>query len=74
MLWFLQAGGVDGPNILFIGLITLVLAVGLGYWVYTDAKGRGTDNAELWALAVAILTLLTLVGGLLGFAFYIWRR
>lgn len=66
-------GGI-GLDLFSVGLIALVLAAVLGYWVYTDATKRGDDDAVLWALAVGVLTLLTIVGGLLGLAVYIWKR
>ena len=52
----------------------LLIAAVLGYWVYKDATGRGRDNAVLWAIAITVLTLLTLVGGLVGLAVYIYTR
>lgn len=69
----LQGGGF-GFDLFSAGLIALILAVVLGYWVYTDATKRGNDNAMLWALVVGILTLLTIVGGLIGLAVYVWKR
>lgn len=74
MLPILQVFGLDGSNLFSMGFVVLLVAVVLTYWVYNDATGRGTDNAALWALGVGILTLLTLVGGLLAFAVYIWKR
>lgn len=73
MITVLQGGGF-GFDLFSAGLIALVLAVVLGYWIYTDATKRGNDNAVLWALVVGILTLLTIVGGLLGLVIYIWKR
>ncbi len=71
MSTILQIGGVD---LLSVGLLALVLAAVLGYWVYTDATKRGNDDAMIWAIVVGILTLLTIVGGLIGLAIYIWKR
>lgn len=69
----LQAGGIGG-SLLPFGFVILIIAVILGYWVYTDANKRGKNNAMLWGLAVGILTLLTLLGGLIALGFYIWTR
>lgn len=70
----LQLGNVGGGSLISVGVIVLVIAAVLAYWVYTDATGRGKDNAALWGLGVGILTLLTLVGGLIGLGFYIYTR
>lgn len=73
MLTNLQVGNAGG-NLITVGLIVLIIAVVLAYWVYKDATGRGQDNAILWALGIGILTLLTLVGGLIGLGIYIYTR
>lgn len=70
----LQPDGVGGSRFLSIGLIVLVLAIVFAYYVYTDATGRGKDNALLWALGIGVLTLFTLVGGVIGLLVYIWMR
>lgn len=70
----LQFGNPGGPALLILGLIYLIVAFVLAYWVYTDADQRGNENAALWALAVGGLTLLTLIGGLLALAVYLWDR
>ncbi len=64
----------SGSGLYFGGLLILIIAFLLGYWVYQDAGGRGKDNALLWGLGVGILTLLTLIGGLIALAFYIYTR
>lgn len=46
----------------------------MAYWVYNDADRRGEDNAALWAVVVGGLTYLTLFGGFLALAVYIWQR
>ncbi len=69
----LQGRG-GGSGLYFGGLLILIIAFLLGYWVYKDAGGRGKDNALLWGLGVGILTLLTLIGGLLALGFYIYTR
>ncbi len=57
-----------------IGLIVLIIALVLGYWVYKDAKGDGKDNALLWGLVVGILTLFTVIGGLIALGVYLFTR
>lgn len=70
----LQGGGFGGIGLFPMGLVVLVIALVFAYWVYTDAEKRGKDNALLWAAAVGILTLLTLIGGVLALLFYLWKR
>lgn len=57
-----------------VGVLVFVIAVVLTYWVYQDASGRGRDRALGWALGVGILTLLTLLGGLIAFGVYLYTR
>lgn len=73
MLPYLQLGN-GGGSLISAGVLVLLIAAVLGYWVYKDATGRGRDNAVLWAVAITVLTLLTLVGGLVGLAVYIYTR
>lgn len=73
-MYLLQLGGPGGSSLLSAGVLTLIIGAVLAYYVYTDASKRGKDNALLWALAVGILTLLTLIGGLLALAVYVWKR
>jgi hypothetical protein len=70
----LQFGVPAGPELLILGVIFLILPFVLAYWVYNDAERRGKDNAAFWAIAVGGLTFLTLFGGLLALAVYIWDR
>lgn len=73
-MFALQMGLPGGPELLIIAVILIVLPFVMAYWVYNDAEGRGNDNAALWALAVGGLTFLTLFGGLLALAVYVWQR
>lgn len=70
----LQIGNPGGTDLLSFGLLVLIIAAVLAYWVYNDATGRGRDNALLWAVGVGVLTLLTLIGGLIAFVFYLYTR
>ena len=70
----LQMGIPGGPELLIIGLFLVIIPFVVAYWVYNDAESRGEENAALWALAVGALTFLTLFGGLLALAVYIWQR
>lgn len=70
----LQAIGVGGPRFFRMGLFVLIIAAAMAYWVYTDAEKRGKDNALLWGLGVGILTLLTLLGGIVALIVYVWKR
>lgn len=66
--------GVNGSNLITAGVVLVVIAALLAYWVYTDATKRGNDNAVVWALGIGILTLLTLIGGLIGLGIYLYTR
>lgn len=70
----LQMGVPGGPELLIIAIVAIVVPFVLAYWVYNDAESRGEENAALWALAVGALTFMTLFGGLLALAVYIWQR
>lgn len=71
---FLQIGDVGGTGLLSFGVLIFVIAAILTYWVHKDATGRGRDNALVWALGIGILTLLTLLGGLIAFGVYLYTR
>lgn len=72
----LQLGIPGGPLLVFLlfYLLVFLVALGMAYWVYIDGDRRGDDNAALWALAVGGLTVMTLVGGFVALAVYIWQR
>lgn len=70
----LQFGVPGGPELLIIGLFFIILPFVMAYWVYNDAERRGEEYAAFWALAVGGLTFLTLFGGFLALAVYIWQR
>jgi hypothetical protein len=70
----LQLGVPGGPELLLIAVLLVVLPFVMAYWVFNDAERRGEENAALWALAVGGLTVLTLFGGVLALAVYVWQR
>lgn len=71
---YLQLGDPGGSGLLSIGAIVFVIAAVLTYWVHKDARERGRDNALIWALGIGLLTLLTLLGGLIAFGVYLYTR
>lgn len=71
---YLQIGNAGGTGLWSFGVLVLIIAAVLAYWVYRDATGRGRDKALFWALGVGILTLLTLLGGLIAFGVYLYTR
>lgn len=71
---YLQIGDPGGTGLLSVGVLIFVIAAILTYWVYKDATGRGRDKALVWAVGIGILTLLTLLGGLLAFGVYLYTR
>lgn len=48
---------------LLILVVSVVVAAGCAYWVYTDAQDRGRDDATLWAVGVLGGFLFAGVGG-----------
>jgi xanthine/uracil permease len=57
-----------GLELLIIGFIfllifSLLLPVGMAYWVYQDAKGRRDTDETLWALATVLAGLFVSVFG-----------
>lgn len=63
-------GAIELVVVLFVFVIGLVLLVGASYWVYTDAKKRGNDNAVLWALLTALGFFIGLLPGLVVLVVY----
>lgn len=58
-------GGVELLIVFFILLLifSLLLPVGMAYWVYQDAKGRRGTDETLWALATVLAGLFVSVFG-----------
>ena len=70
-----------GPELLIVFLIGLILFVvslvvagGAAYWVYTDAQKRGRDDATLWAVGTLLGFLVAGVGGIAVLVVYLLVR
>jgi uncharacterized BrkB/YihY/UPF0761 family membrane protein len=68
-----------GPEIVLaivflLFVVSLAVAVGAAYWVYTDATRRGRDDAALWALGVVLGFLVGGVGGVAVLLVYLFVR
>lgn len=70
----LQLGPPGGIELMIFGVFYLVVPFIMAYWVYNDAEKRSNDSAALWALAVGGLTYMTVFGGFLALAVYVWQR
>ncbi|ESP88945.1 hypothetical protein [Candidatus Halobonum tyrrellensis] len=65
-------GGPELLIVLLVGILFLLVPIGLAYWVYQDATGRGNDRATLWAIGVVIAGLVApLVGAVAVLALYV---
>lgn len=71
----LQLPGAAELLIVFvIFIIGLAILIGASYWVYSDAKKRGRDNAVIWALVTALGFFIGLIPGLLVLVVYLLTR
>lgn len=67
----LQIPGGMGLNLGILGVVNVVLAVVVGYFIYQDAQSRGTDSPALWAIGLALASLLlSFLGFLIAVALY----
>jgi apolipoprotein N-acyltransferase len=57
--------------IFVIGLVVFVAGLAATYWVYSDAKQRGNDNAVLWGLLTLLGFFIGLVPGALVVVIYL---
>ena len=67
-------GAVELIIVFVIFLIGLAILIGASYWVYSDAKKRGNDNALIWGLGTAFGFFLGLFPGLLVVGIYFVTR
>ena len=76
MLPLLQVPG--GIELLVLGLVffvvSIVVLVGATYWVYTDAKERGDDNAVIWGVLTGLGFFIGLIPGVLVVVVYVLVR
>ncbi|WP_224268925.1 hypothetical protein [Haloprofundus salinisoli] len=63
-----------GPELLLIFLLLVLIPLGVGGFVYSDAKRHGLDYAPAWALGVVALFFAGFFPGLLALAVYFYVR
>jgi hypothetical protein len=63
-----------GPELLILGVLSLLLPLGVGIWVYNDAKDHAMDYAPIWGLAVAFGFIMWFVPGVVLLVFYVYVR
>jgi hypothetical protein len=61
-------------EVVLILFVTLLLAVVVGGWVYSDAKARESESPWAWAIGIGLLFLLGLIPGLIGITLYLLVR
>jgi hypothetical protein len=67
----LQVGPPGSTELMFLGVLNILLAVVIGYLIYRDADSRGSDNAVLWGLGMgAASLLLSFIGMILAIVIY----
>lgn len=57
----IPAQAIGAVGFLFFLVFFVLFAIVLPYWVYTDAKSKGSDSAVLWAIIVFLAPILGLV-------------
>ena len=67
-------GAVELIIVFVIFLIGLAILIGASYWVYSDAKKRGNDNALIWGLGTGFGFFLGLFPGILVVVIYFVTR
>jgi hypothetical protein len=48
-------------------IVGIVIALGLGYWVYQDANKNKMDNAVVYAIVTGLIWIV-------GLPIYLWKR
>ena len=62
--------GVPGGTELAVLALLLVIPLGIAYWVYGDAKRRGSDYAWNWAISMFLFALFGFFPVLVGLGLY----
>lgn len=62
-----------GPELFIIALVVLI-PLGVGAWIYSDATKRGISYAPAWALGIVALFFAGFFPGLLALAAYFYVR
>ena len=61
---------VGFPEMILLTVLTVLLAILAGKWVYDDASARGSDWAWQWGVGVGSLFLLGILPGVLAVTTY----
>ena len=61
---------VGFPEMILLTVLTVLLAILTGKWVYDDASARGSDWAWQWGVGVGSLFLLGILPGVLAVTTY----
>lgn len=71
----LQIPGLPELIILFfIFVLSVAVALGAAYWVYTDASKRGRETAGIWAALTALGFFVGFVPGVVVVVVYLITR
>ena len=62
--------GVPGGRELLVIVFILLIPLGIAYWVYGDAKRRGSDYAANWAISMFLFALFGFVPVIVGLGLY----
>lgn len=61
---------VGFPEMILLTMLTVLLAILTGKWIYEDASARGSDWAWQWGVGVGSLFLLGVLPGVLAVTTY----
>lgn len=62
-------------NITLPWIVAIPLALLGAAWIYNDAKQRGMDTADMWAVGFFVAFFIPpIIGGVVVFAVYLWKR
>ena len=62
--------GVPGGMELLVIVFILVIPAGIAYWVYGDAKRRGSEYAANWAISMFLFAIFGFFPVLVGLGLY----